>query len=77
MAHELWSLPSGSWRELRSSSGIHIVRVAERTAASEPSFEAIREKVSADYRKDRTARAFQGELSRLTSQWRVQIAEEP
>ncbi|XXY48952.1 peptidylprolyl isomerase [Sorangium sp. So ce269] len=77
LAHELWTLPSGSWRELRSSSGVHIVRVAERTAASEPSFAVIREQVSADYRKDRTARAFQAELSRLTSQWRVQIAEQP
>ncbi|WP_437759760.1 peptidyl-prolyl cis-trans isomerase [Sorangium sp. So ce1389] len=77
LAHELWTLPSGSWRELRSSSGVHIVRVAERTAASQPSFAVIREQVSADYRKDRTARAFQAELSRLTSQWRVQIAEQP
>lgn len=77
LAHELWTLPSGRWRELRSSRGVHIVRVAERTAASEPSFETVREQVSADYRKDRTARAFQAELSRLTSQWRVQIAERP
>ncbi|WP_437728060.1 peptidyl-prolyl cis-trans isomerase [Sorangium sp. So ce861] len=77
LARELWSLPSGIWRQLRSSSGVHIVRVAERTAASEPSFAAIREKVSADYRKERTARAFQAELSRLTSQWRVHIAEQP
>ncbi|WP_437740437.1 peptidylprolyl isomerase [Sorangium sp. So ce1504] len=77
LAHELWILPSGSWRELRSSRGVHIVRVAERTAASEPSFETIREQVSVDYRKDRTARAFQAELSRITSQWRVQIAERP
>ncbi|WP_437320615.1 peptidyl-prolyl cis-trans isomerase [Sorangium sp. So ce385] len=77
LAHELWSLPSGSWQELRSSSGVHVVRVVERTAASEPSFAAVRERVSADYRKDRTARAFQAELSRLTSQWRVQIAEQP
>ncbi|WP_437792821.1 peptidyl-prolyl cis-trans isomerase [Sorangium sp. So ce693] len=77
LAHELWILPSGSWRELRSSDGVHIVRVAERTAGSEPSFATIRERVSADYRKEWTARAFQAEISRLTSQWRVQIAERP
>ncbi|WP_437523182.1 peptidylprolyl isomerase [Sorangium sp. So ce726] len=77
LAHELWTSPSGGWRALRSSDGVHIVRVAERTAASEPSFATIRERVSADYRKDRTARAFQAEISRLTSQWRVQIAEQP
>ena len=77
LAHELWTLPSGSWRALRSSSGVHVVRIAERTAASEPSFAVIREQVSADYRKDRTARAFQAELGRLTSQWRVQVAEQP
>jgi parvulin-like peptidyl-prolyl isomerase len=77
LAHELWTSPSGSWRELRSSSGVHLVLVAERTAASEPSFATLRERVSADYRKDRTARAFQAELSRLTSRWRVQIAERP
>ncbi|WP_437586765.1 peptidyl-prolyl cis-trans isomerase [Sorangium sp. So ce1000] len=77
LAHELWTLPSGSWRALRSGRGVHLVRVAERNAASDPSFETIREQVSADYRKDRTARAFQAELGRITSQWRVQIAERP
>ncbi|KYF89593.1 hypothetical protein BE17_14560 [Sorangium cellulosum] len=77
LAHELWTLPSGSWQALRSSSGVHVVRVAERTAASEPSLATIREQVSSDYRKDRTARAFQAELTRLTSKWRVQIEEQP
>ncbi len=46
-------------------------------SGSEPSFETNRARLSADYRKERTSRAFQAELSRLTSQWHVQLAERP
>jgi hypothetical protein len=51
--------------------------IPEHTLASEPSFSSIRQQVSADFRKDRTAVAFRAELDRLTSRWRVQIAEQP
>jgi Fe2+ transport system protein B len=34
------------------------------------------EAVTADYRKDRTSRAFQAELARLTSEARVHVAEQ-
>lgn len=47
------------------------------TDGSAPPLPAIRERVSADYRKDRTARAFQAEIGRLTSAWRVDVAEQP
>ncbi|AUX25195.1 uncharacterized protein SOCEGT47_057390 [Sorangium cellulosum] len=77
LARDLWASPSDVWRALRSSRGVHVVRVVERSAASEPSFATVREQVSEDYRKDRTARAFQAELSRLTSRWRVRIEERP
>jgi len=77
LARQLWALPSGGWHELRSSRGVHLVRIDERALASEPPFATLRERVSADYRKDRTARAFQAELSRLTAPWRVLVADPP
>jgi hypothetical protein len=40
-----------------------------------PTLESVRERVKSDYRKERTSRAFQEELARLTSRWRVDIAE--
>ena len=45
-------------------------------AANVP-FETVRERVSTDYRKDRTARAFQAELAHITAKWRVNAAERP
>lgn len=77
LARRIWSLPSGVWRELSSRRGLHVVRVDERVPASEPSFARVRARVLDEYRKDQTARAFQAEVSRLTAQWRVQVAEQP
>jgi hypothetical protein len=42
-----------------------------------PPLSSIRAQVVADYRKDRTSRAFQTEVARLTSEWRVHVAEQP
>ena len=77
VARALWTLPNGSWHELRSERGIHIVRVDGRTPASRPPFADVRERVSGSYRKDQTERAFQAELTRLMSRWRVDVEEEP
>lgn len=77
LARRIWTLPVGVWRELASSRGVHVVRLDERTPAAEPPFESLRERVLAAYRKDRLARAFQAEVSRLASQWRVHVTEQP
>src|SRR5262249_48671880 len=53
-----------------------IAETLYRGAADAPFF-SVREQVSADYRKDRTSRAFQAEIDRLTSEWRVHLAEQP
>jgi hypothetical protein len=77
VARALWTLPNGSWHELRSERGIHIVRVDGRTPASRPAFADVREQVSRSYRKDQVERAFQAELTRLMSRWRVDVEEGP
>ncbi|RYZ07443.1 MAG: peptidyl-prolyl cis-trans isomerase [Myxococcales bacterium] len=77
LARRIWALPVGVWRELPSSRGLHVVRVEEHLPASDPPFSRLRERILAEYRKEQTARSFSAELSRLTSAWRVQIAEEP
>ena len=77
VASSLWSLPNGTWHELRSERGIHVVRVDQRTPGSQPSFADVREQVSSAYRKAQAARALQAELTRLTSQWRVSTPEAP
>jgi hypothetical protein len=73
VARALWTLPNGSWHELRSERGVHIVRVDEHTPASRPPFADVREKVSASYRKDQIERAFRSQLARLVSRWRVDV----
>jgi hypothetical protein len=77
LPRRIWSLPTGIWRELSSSRGVHVVRVDEHTAASEPPFSSIHEQVLSEYGKAHTARAFQAEVRRLSSKWRVHIAEQP
>jgi hypothetical protein len=63
--------------ELRRHYDAHRASYTGPEGASEPSFETVRERVATDYRKQRTSRAFQAEVRRLTSQWDVQIAEQP
>jgi hypothetical protein len=77
LTRRVWTLPIGVWRELPSSRGVHVVRVDERTAASDPPFSSIREQLLAEFRKEQTAREFQARVERLTSQWRVRVAEQP
>lgn len=77
LAQRIWSLPSGVWRELPSDRGLHVVRVDERTPAVDLPFARVRERVLAEYRKEQTSLAFQAEVARLTSQWRVRVAEQP
>lgn len=76
-ARRLWSLPSGVWRELPSSRGVHVVRVDDHAAASNPPFESVREQVQTEYRRERTARAFQREVERLTATFQVKVEEQP
>jgi hypothetical protein len=77
VARSLWTLPNGGWHELRSERGIHIVRVDGHTPASRPPFADVREQVRTSYRKDQVERAFQAELTRLMSRWRVDVEEGP
>jgi parvulin-like peptidyl-prolyl isomerase len=77
LARRIWSLPTGVWRELASSQGVHVVWVDEHTPVAEPSFESLRERVLVEYRKAQLAGAFQAEVSRLASSWRVHVTEQP
>ena len=62
--------------DLRTYFDSHASEYSE-VATSAPAFETVRERVTMDFRKDRTARAFRSELDRLVSRWRVEIAERP
>jgi PPIC-type PPIASE domain len=77
LTSRIWSLPLGTWRELSSSRGIHVVRVDERVPSNEPSLASVRERVKAEYVKTQTARAFEAEVERLTSMWQVRVAAQP
>ncbi|MFZ5892780.1 MAG: hypothetical protein ACOY0T_17100 [Myxococcota bacterium] len=45
----------------------------EELPAGEPPFESVREQVLAKYRAEQTTRAFRAEVTRITSQYRVQV----
>jgi hypothetical protein len=73
VARELWRLPRDRWHELRSERGIHLFFVDRHTAASQPAFAEVRDRVREAYLEDQVARAFRSSVARLTSQWQVKV----
>ena len=75
LARSLWALPAGTWHELRSERGIHIVRVEDHTPARQRTVAELRARLSADYQREQIAGALQAEIGRLAAGWRVQVDE--
>lgn len=67
-AAEVMRAPIGRWTEIRSSYGVHRVRVAERREAELPPIAQIRARVLADWRRDREPERLAEALSRLRDQ---------
>jgi peptidyl-prolyl cis-trans isomerase C len=70
------SLPVGTWSEpLRSSYGLHLVRVRERSTSHQPSFGEVRTAVSQDWRAERRDLANREALARLRRRYDIQVAD--
>jgi hypothetical protein len=72
VAHKLFMLSAGSWHQLRSNRGVHLVRIDARTQANEPGLAAVREQLIVDYRTAATQRVIATEIARLQAQWPLQ-----
>lgn len=74
-ARALFALPGGGWEgPVRSSFGLHLVRIAARTAPRLPDFGEIRGRLAADYFAARQRDASDAAFARLKSSYRVEIA---
>ncbi|MEY4582375.1 MAG: hypothetical protein RL701_7078 [Pseudomonadota bacterium] len=73
LAHKLFTLELGTWHELRSARGRHLVKLVTRSAAKEPGFAAMRARVVSDFHITTTRQTMDDELARLESRWRVDV----
>ena len=65
-------LPEGAWAgPVRSGYGVHVVRVAKREDTRVPDFEAVRERLEHDWRKQKTAELSDKEYQRMLSRYSV------
>jgi hypothetical protein len=70
------SEPVGTWSEpLRSSYGVHLVRVTGRQAAHPPDLADIGEAARRDWREERRARANRAALARLRERYEIQFED--
>jgi peptidyl-prolyl cis-trans isomerase C len=73
-AAQVMSLPTGTWSEpLRSSYGLHLVRVAKHIAGHQPSLAEVRDAVERDWREERRTEADRLALARLRQRYDVRI----
>jgi hypothetical protein len=76
MATALFSAPVGRWSgPFRSSYGWHLVRVSKAEAGKPQSFDAVRDKVLADYREGAREEADARRLARLKARYSVVRAD--
>lgn len=73
-AARVMSLPIGSWSEpLRSSYGLHLIRVAERSAGHQPSLAEVRAAVQRDWQEERRTEANRAALARLRQRYQIRF----
>ena len=71
-ATQVMALPPGEWSApLRSSYGLHLVRVTERTPGRQPSLNEVRIAVFRDWQEERRAAASVAALARLRQRYEV------
>jgi parvulin-like peptidyl-prolyl isomerase len=68
------SLPAGSWSSpLRSSYGLHVVRVTEKSAGRHPTLAEVRAAVLRDWQDERRSAANAAALARLRQRYDVRV----
>ncbi len=72
------SLPLGTWSEpLRSSFGLHLVRVTARTAGRQPTLAEVRATLRRDWQDERRTQMSQAELARVRQRYEIHVAAVP
>jgi len=73
-ASQVMSLPAGTWSTpLRSSYGLHIVRVTERSVGRRPVLQEVRAAVLRDWQEERRSAANAAALARLRQRYDVRV----
>jgi hypothetical protein len=73
-AADVMALPEGVWSApLRSSFGLHLVRISERRAGTPPELAAVREQVEREWRAERRATLDRDARARLRSRYVVRF----
>lgn len=73
-AAQVMTLPAGGWSApLRSSYGLHLVRVTERAAGRQPSLNEVRTEVLRDWQEERRGAADAAALARLRQRYEVRV----
>lgn len=71
----LQGMPFGTWQILRSSRGLHVVKLEARQAAEEPDSLLLHDRIEADLRIEATQVHFREELARLKESFHAQAPE--
>ncbi|MGH7806147.1 MAG: peptidylprolyl isomerase, partial [Candidatus Binatia bacterium] len=66
--------PGATTEPIRTASGIRLVTLVERVVAPDASYEAVRDRVLAEWRRRRDERALTDALARLRGAARVEIS---
>lgn len=73
-AAQVMTLPPGNWSEpLRSSYGLHLVRVTERAAAVRPTLASVRANVLRDWQEERRSQMDRAAIERLRQRYEIHI----
>jgi len=76
-ATAVMALPVGEWSApIRSSYGVHLVRVKERRAAQGLGVAELRDRLRRDWQEERRASANQAALARLRAQYEIDVERE-
>jgi peptidyl-prolyl cis-trans isomerase C len=74
-AAQVMRLPAGAWSApIRSSYGVHVVRVSAHVPGHHPALAEVREAVGRDWRDERRADADRAALARLRQRYDIRIA---
>ena len=75
-AEKVATMPAGDWRgPVKSSYGVHLVRVTGRGESKPITFQAVRDAVARDFSDERRRRANQDFLDRLKARYRITVDE--
>lgn len=77
-AQRVFALPANQWTgPVRSTRGIHYLRVSQITPTEIPAFDELRERLVSDWIEDRKQSVYQSRLDLLRQEYKVIIESEP